>query len=72
MTSLDSVLISRDITFSDKGPYSQSYGFSCSHVQIWELDHKEDWVPMNWCFIYGARKDSLQSLGHQGDQTSHS
>ena len=29
---------------ADKGPYSQSYGFSSSHVQIWELDHKEVWV----------------------------
>ena len=30
--------------FADKGPYSQSYGFSSSHVQIWELDHKEGWA----------------------------
>ena len=30
--------------------YSQSYGFSNSHVWIWELDHKEGWVPKNWCF----------------------
>ena len=36
--------------FADKGPYSQSYGFTSSHVQIWELDHKEGWVPKNWCF----------------------
>ena len=36
--------------FSDKGPYSQSYVFSSSHVQVWELDHKEGWVPKNWCF----------------------
>ena len=35
--------------FADKGPYSQSYGFSSSHVQMWELDHKEGWVPNNWC-----------------------
>ena len=27
--------------FADKGPYSQSYGFSSSHVWIWELDHNE-------------------------------
>ena len=33
-----------------KGPYSQSYGFSSSHVWIWELDHKEGWVLKNWCF----------------------
>ena len=36
--------------FADKGPLSQSYGFSSSHVWIWELDHKESWVPKNWCF----------------------
>ena len=29
---------------------SQSYGFSKSHVWIWELDHKEGWVPKKWCF----------------------
>ena len=48
MTNLDSILKSRDIT--DKGPYSQSYGFSSSHVWMWELDHKERWAPKNWCF----------------------
>ena len=26
--------------FANKGPYSQWYGFSSSHVQMWELDHK--------------------------------
>ena len=36
--------------FADKGPYSQSYGFSRSHVRMWELDHKEGWTPKNWCF----------------------
>ena len=30
--------------------YSQSYGFSSSHVQMWELVHKESWAPKNWCF----------------------
>ena len=30
--------------FADKGPYSQSYGFFSSHVQIWELDYKESWT----------------------------
>ena len=35
MTKLDSVLINRDIT--SKGPYSQIYGFSSSHVWMWEL-----------------------------------
>ena len=49
MTNLDSILKSRD-HFADKGPYGQSDGFFSSHVQIWELDHKEDWVLKNWCF----------------------
>ena len=34
MTNLDSVLKSRDMLLADKGPYSQSYGFSSSHVQM--------------------------------------
>ena len=45
--NLDSILKSRDITLLT---YSQSYGFSSSHVQMWELGHKEGWVPKNWCF----------------------
>ena len=36
--------------FAYKGLYSQSYGFSSSHIWVWELDHKEGWVPKNWCF----------------------
>ena len=36
--------------FADKGPYSQSYGFSSSRVWMWELDYKESWAPKNWCF----------------------
>ena len=39
-----------------KGPYSQSYVFSSSHVWIWELDHKEGWVPKNWCFLIVLEK----------------
>ena len=38
MTNLDSILKSRDTTL----PSSQSYGFSSSHVQMWELDYKEN------------------------------
>ena len=33
-----------------KGPSSQGYGFSSSHVWMWELDHKESWAPKSWCF----------------------
>ena len=36
--------------FVNKGPSSQGYGFSSSHVWMWELDYKESWVPKNWCF----------------------
>ena len=36
--------------FADKGPSSQSYGFSSGHVWMWELDYKERWAAKNWCF----------------------
>ena len=49
MTNLDSVLKSRHHV-ADKGLSSQSYIFSRSCVQIWELDHKEGWAPKHWCF----------------------
>ena len=35
---------------ADKGPSSQSFGFSSSHVGMWELDHNERWALKNWCF----------------------
>ena len=54
-----------------KGLYSQSYDFSSSHVQMWELDHKEGWVPKNWCFRTVVEK-TWEPLGQQGDQTSQS
>ena len=49
VTNLDSILKSRDYYFANKSPSSQSYGFSISHVWMWELDHKEGWAPKNWC-----------------------
>ena len=36
--------------FANKGPSSQGYGFSSSHIWMWEVDYKESWVPKNWCF----------------------
>ena len=36
--------------FTDKGPSSQRYGFSSSHIWMWELDYKESWAPNNWYF----------------------
>ena len=51
MTNLYRVLKGRVIYhFADTGPYSQRYGFSSSHVRMWELDHKEGWVQKKWCF----------------------
>ena len=47
--------------FSDDGPYSQSYGFSTNHVWMWELDHKEDWAPKNWCFHTVVLEKTLES-----------
>ena len=49
ITNLDNILKQRRY-FANKGLYSQSYGFSSSHVWMWELDHKESWAPKNWCF----------------------
>ena len=36
--------------FASKGPYSQGYGFSSSHVWMWQLDYKESQAPKNCCF----------------------
>ena len=58
--------------FANQSLYSQSYGFSSSQVWMWELDHKEDWMPKNWCLQTGAEEDSWECLGQQGDQTSQS
>ena len=45
---------------ADKGPYSQSYGFSSIHVRLWELDPKEGWQPKNWCFWIVVRRRFLR------------
>ena len=47
--------------FANKGAYSQSYGFSSSHVWMWELDHKEDWALKNWCFWTAVLEKTLES-----------
>ena len=48
--TLNSILKSREDHFSSKVLHSQSYGFSSSHVQIWEIDLKECWTLKNWHF----------------------
>ena len=55
MTNLDSILRNTDITSS------QSYGFSSSHVWIWELDYKESWAPKNWCSWTVLLEKTLES-----------
>ena len=47
--------------FADKGPSTQSYGFSSSHVWIWELNLKESWVLKNWCFWTMMLEITLES-----------
>ena len=47
--------------FANKGPYSQSYGFSSSHVRMWELDYKEGWSSNNWCFQTVGLVKTLES-----------
>ena len=47
--------------FANKDPSSQSYGFSSSHVWMWELDYKESWVPKNWCFWTVLLEKTLES-----------
>ena len=52
--------------FADKGPPSQSYGFSSSHIWMWELDYKESWALKNWCFSTVVVEKTLESLlGHK-------
>ena len=46
---------------ANKGPSSQSYGFSNSHVWLCELDYKESWVLKNWCFWTGMLEKTLES-----------
>ena len=47
--------------FTDKGPSSQSCGFPSSHVQTWELDHKESSAPKNWLFWIVVLEKALES-----------
>ena len=47
--------------FANKGLSSQSYGFPNSHICLRELDHKESWVPGNWCFWTVVLEKTLES-----------
>ena len=61
MTNLD-ILKNRHITLPTKVCLSsQGYGFSSSHVWMWELNYKENWVPKNWCFWNVVLEKTLES-----------
>ena len=63
---------------ANKGPCSQSYDFSSSHVWMWELDYKESWMLKNWWFWTVVLEMTLESpldckeiqpVHPKGDQT---
>ena len=55
--------------FANTGLYTQSYGFSSSHVWIWELDNEIGWATKNWCFqTVLLKKNSQESCGQLEDQ----
>ena len=60
MTNLDSILKSRHY-FANKGPSSRCYGFSSSHVWMWELEHKECWTLKKWYFWTVVLEKTLES-----------
>ena len=64
--------------FANKGLYSQSYGFSSSHVWMWKLDHKQSWALKNWCFWTVVLEKTLECfldckeikpVNHKGNQS---
>ena len=73
--AMTNLALKRRHCFANKGPSSQSYDFSSSHIRMWELDFKEGWAPKNWCFqivMLGKTlespldsKESSQSKGNQ-------
>ena len=48
--------------FTNKSLSSQSYGFSSSHIWMWELGYKESWVMKNWCFWTVVLEKNLENL----------
>ena len=61
MITLDSILKKQRHYFANKSPSSQSYGFSSSHVWMWELEYKESWTLKNWCFWTVVLEKTLES-----------
>ena len=61
MINLDSILKKRDITLPTKVGLVKAMAFFSSHVWMWELDYKESWAPMNWCFWTVMLEKTLKS-----------
>ena len=61
MTNIESILKKQRHYFANKCPSSQGYGFSSSHVWVWELDYKKSWAPKNWCFWTVVMEKTLES-----------
>ena len=62
MTNLDSNIKKQRHYFADKGLIVKAIVFSLViYGWIWELDHKEDWAPKNWCFTIVVLKKALKS-----------
>jgi len=59
MTYLDNIL-KGETHFAHKGPYTQGYYFSRSHVWMWELGNKEVWVQKNWSFWVVVMEETLE------------
>ena len=60
LLSIDLCYCQRSV--ANKGPSSQSCGFPSSHIWMWELNHKESWVPKNWCFRLVVLKKTLERV----------
>ena len=63
MINLDSILKSRDFTLPTKVHLVKSYGFSCGHVWMWELDCEEGWALDGgawWAAVHGVAKSRTQ------------
>ena len=62
ITNSQSLLIQKQRHhFADKGTSPQSYGFSRSQIRMWELDHREGWMPKNWCFQTVVLEKTVES-----------
>ena len=61
MANLNSIIKKQRHFFVNKGLPSQSYGFSRSHIWMWELDYKENWTPKNWYFWTVVLEKTLES-----------